>query len=653
MVEFVQLQQMIREQLEQDKTIRSVEAAGETVEAAVAEAAALLDVPVRRLEYEIVERGFAGFFGTGRKEWKINAYERFEVPDEEETVEAESDEPEGEELIVENRDGEVFVHFSSDGALLKVTPPQGKGKKVTEVQALKILSARNVKEFDRQQVNAVVKQADGIYIPVGQLEHNPGDDAFVSVVLSDQDMIASIRVSPPGPAGYDISFETYKSVLQTNRVVFGIDEAFLEQFADRPIYKELVQVAEGVRPADGRDAYLQYNFETDQNKVRIHEGVDGRVDFKELNIIQNVVEGQPLAVKMPPGKGSPGKNVTGKIIPAKSGKDMSLSLGNNVRISDDGSTVLAAMNGQVVFTGGKINVEPNYVVRGNVDIKSGNIIFLGNVIINGNVEDGFSVKAAGNIEVNGTVERAELDAEGDIIVHQGITGKGTGTVKAGRSIWARFIENATIEAGNMVVVSDGIINSQVDANKRIICQGKRAHIVGGRLRATEEINAKIIGNPTSGTETICEVGFDPKSKEQIDKHIFRREALEKELEEVQLNLQTLITLKKQHLTLPPDKEAYLKELMDKRQDLTDELRHINEEVEKIEDFLNSLKNRGKISASSRVYPGVRIMIRDAKEDVRGEYKAVTFLLENGLVRVANYEEPDQSARRGPDGYTAN
>jgi uncharacterized protein (DUF342 family) len=32
------------------------------------------------------------------------------------------------------------------------------------------------------------------------------------------------------------------------------------------------------------------------------------------------------------------------------------------------------------------------------------------------VEDGFSVKAAGNNEVKGTVAKAELDAEGDIII---------------------------------------------------------------------------------------------------------------------------------------------------------------------------------------------------------------------------------------------
>jgi uncharacterized protein (DUF342 family) len=348
-----------------------------------------------------------------------------------------------------------------------------------------------------------------------------------------------------------------------------------------------------------------------------------------------------------------GRTVTNKVIPAKSGKDNPLPLGNNVHLGDDGVTVIADINGQVVLTGGKINVEPVYTVQGDVNLKTGNIIFLGTVIINGNVEDGFSVKAAGNIEVNGTVEKAELDAEGDIIVHQGITGKNAGLVRAGRSLWARFIENAVIEAGNMVVVSDGIINSQVDANKRIICQGKRAHIVGGRLRASEEINAKILGSPTSGTETVCEVGIDPKSKMQFEKLTAGKEEMEKQLEDIQRNLQTLINIKKQRKSLPEDKESYMRELMDKRQQLAADLQKANEDMTKLQEFLNTIKTRGKVSASSKVYPGVKILIKDAINDVRTEYRAVTFILEGGLVRVTKYEEPDEESKRVPDGYSAN
>jgi len=251
------------------------------------------------------------------------------------------------------------------------------------------------------------------------------------------------------------------------------------------------------------------------------------------------------------------------------------------------------------------------------------------------------------------VGKADLDAEGDIIVHQGITGKFTGTVKAGRSIWARFIENTIVEAGNMVVVSDGIINSQVDALKRIVCRGKRAHVVGGRLRASEEINAKILGSPTSGTETICETGIDPKSKMQLEILTEKKAEMEKQLDEIQLNLQTLINIKKQRKSLPEEKEASMRELMDKRQLLIADLQKNGEDIGKVQEYLNTIKTRGRVSASAKVYPGVKIIIRDAINDVHTEYKAVTFILENGLIRVTKYEEPDDDVNMAPDGYTTN
>jgi predicted RNA-binding protein Jag len=79
MIDFIQLQSIIKEQLENDRSIKYVDAAGPTLEAAVNEAAALLDTNIRRLEYEIIERGFPGFLGTGKKDWVIRAYERARV----------------------------------------------------------------------------------------------------------------------------------------------------------------------------------------------------------------------------------------------------------------------------------------------------------------------------------------------------------------------------------------------------------------------------------------------------------------------------------------------------------------------------------------------------------------------------------------------
>ncbi len=652
MVDFVRLQAVMKERLEADRTIHSVEATGATLEEAVSAAAALLSVSVRRVEYEIVERGSAGFLGTGRKDWLIRAYEHVELKAEEAAPALADEGFFASAPVIEDRDGAAFVFLSQEDAYLKVVPPVGRGRRATERQAMDALTARSVRDLNASLVAQVVKDAGSEYIKVGTFIANPANDAVMTVDIADQEMKAYLYVSPPGPGGSDLSAETILSFLRNNRVVFGVDEEFVRDFADKPEYKVMVQVAEGIQPVNGRDAYIQYNFETDQSQVRLKESSNGRVDFKELNIIQNVVEGQPLARKVPAERGNPGKTVTGKVLPAKNGRDIPIPLGKNVHVLDDQLTVIADMNGQVVIVGGKVNVEPVYTVQGDVSLRTGNIIFLGTVIITGNVEDGFSVKAAGNIEVHGTVGKAELDAEGDIIVHQGVAGKNAGFIRAGRSIWARFIENAKVEAGSLVVVSDGIINSTVDANKRILCQGKRAHIVGGRLRASEEINAKILGSPVSGTETVCEVGFDPKSKEKLELLEGRRSQGEKQLEEVELNLQTLINIKKQRKSLPEDKEAYLRELAERRQQALGELTQLGEEIVEIQNYLNTLKTRGRVSASAKVYPGVKVIIRDVKEDVKSEYRAVTFVLENNLIRVTKYEETDEDMKKAPDGYSA-
>jgi uncharacterized protein (DUF342 family) len=652
MIDFVQLQEIVKEHLEQDRAIRSVDASGPTLEAAVKEAAALLDTSIRRLEYEILERGSSGFMGAGKKDWLIRAYERTQVKKTKHTQEDLVDEDAEKVQVIHDKDGDAFVQRWPNGIYLKVTAPVGNGKKVFLAYAIQALHNRNIVEFDNDMIEKLVDEAAGMYVKVAEFEHHPPNDSMASIEVDDTEMKVFVTVIPPGEGGADINLDAYKSLCVQHRVYHGVKEEFLAEFVDRPSYREKVEIAEGLKPVNGKDAYIHYYFETDQTQIRLKEGTNGRVNFKELNIIQNVVQNQVLAKKIPPEDGVDGKTVTGKILPARSGNDIPLPIGTNVHVNDDGDTIYSDINGQVIVANGKINVEPVLTVEGDVNLKTGNIIFLGTVIISGNVEDGFSVKAAGNIEVKGTVSKAELDAEGDIIIYQGINGKSGGKIRAGRSIWSRFIENANVEAGNMVVVTDGIINSNVDAIKSIVCMGKRANIMGGRLRAGEEINAKVLGNSTSGTETICEVGFDPHSKLELERLLAIKSSSEEELEAMRLDLQTLINTKKQRKTLPEDKEAYLQELMERRQVLTDELNEALDGIQKVQEFMNQMQVRGKVSASTKVWPGVKILIRDVKEDVRTDYRAVTFILENGLIRATKYEEPDELAKRGLDGYSS-
>ncbi|MGA2762825.1 MAG: FapA family protein [Spirochaetia bacterium] len=642
-----QLQEYMRRQSEEDRKNRTITLEAENIPDALKRASIELAVPLRNLEYEVLQKGTPGTFGVGRKPWKLHVYEKSRqaktsaeaAEEERRRAEEAAREPERPADVP----GEVFVRIGSDGVFLKVTRPQGRGPRASDVMAFEKLSLRGVSNYDTALVSRVVKHADAEYIRVADIRYDPSHDATVTVDITDGEMKAIIIVTEPGPGGADVSADFLASFLASNGVVFGVREDVLREFEASPRYGRPVLAAEGTKAHDGADAHVVYNFKGQREAVTLKER-DGRVDFKDISRVENVVAGQLLARKVPAEPGQPGQTVTGKLIPAEKGKDCELSVGKNVKVSEDGLSALAEINGQVLLLGGKINVEPIYTISGDVDLRTGNVLFLGTVVVRGNVEDGFSVKAAGNIEVFGSVGKCGLDAEGDIVVHQGIAAKTEGKVRCGKSLYSKFIEHAHVDAGENVIVTDGIVHSYVDANKMILCQGKRAQIVGGRLRASEEINSKILGS-VAGTETLLEVGYDPRSKERLVQLEAARRGVEKSMEEVELNIKTLETLQRAQKTLPPEKAQYLTEQSEKRAQLLGQLDETNKEIATINSYLSSLNTIGKISASERVFPGVKLAIKSGALAVRTEFKHVTFFLQGGEVKVTKYETFDEELMR--------
>ncbi|MCX7038860.1 MAG: FapA family protein [Spirochaetes bacterium] len=639
-----QIQEYMRSQSEQDKSNRTIGVEAPSVPEALKKASIELGVPVRSLEYEVVQKGSTGLLGLGSKPWKLSVYEKSrEVKA---AVEAEETAAAGLAAAPPrpvDAPGEVFVRISANGGFLKATRPRGRAPRATEIMALEKLSLRGVSNFDQSLVARVVKHADGEYIRVADVRYSPANDAAVTLDITDGEMKALVMVSEPGPGGADLSADALRAFLQANGIVHEILEEALADFEDSPRYGKPVLVAEGTRARDGADARIEYSFSGEREAPVLREK-DGRVDFKDISRIENVVAGQMLARKILAEPGTPGQTVGGTVIPATKGRDCELSIGKNVKLSEDGSCALAEINGQVLLLGGKINVEPVYLINGDVNLHTGNVLFLGTVIVKGSVEDGFSVKAAGNIEVYGSVGKCLLDAEGDIVVHQGIAAKIEGKIRAGRSLFAKFIEHARVEAGEYVVVTDGIIHSFVDSNRMILCQGKRAQIVGGRLRASEAINSKILGS-VAGTETVLEVGYDPRSRERLAELEGAKSEIENSLEEVELNIKTLENLLRVQKKLPPEKAQFFTEQNEARSELLGRLEEITREMGTINAYIASLTNIGKISASERVYPGVRVSIKSATLAVRTEFKYVTFYLQGGDVKVTKYEAFDEELMR--------
>ena len=640
--------------LEKDKDIKFVEVRADTLDEALADAAVQFDTRVVNLEYEVVERGFTGVMGIGKKPWYLKIYQN---PDTiKKTVvgkNGEIIEDEGEEDVAKivSKNGEYFIHHFGNDIVLKVTMPVGEGSPVNADVVLEDLNRPDTKNFDAELVKSLVeKGTNDEYEVVGEYTHEPAADAIFVVDISSDELKATATINPPSLGGADVTPEQIKKALTQQGVVAGVSDEKIQALVDRPTYNEPVVVAEAVLPIDGKDAYITYNFETDRSKLRAKQAANGQVDFKELNLIQNVVAGQPLAQKMLAEQGKAGKTLYGRYLEAKNGKDIQLPLGKNVKVDTDGRTILADANGQVLLINDKICVEPIMEVDG-VNIKTGNITFLGTVIVKGAVEDGFNVKASGNIEVSGTVGKCTLESDGDIIVSSGVIGRDEGKIVCGGSLWAKFIQNTTVQVEENVIVTDSIMNSEVSAQKKIILNGKRAQITGGNVFATEAVIAKNIGSEGGGTETVISVGFDPRAKKRLEELLEMQNSNIKTLDDLELNISTLENMKKVRKSLPKEKEESLFSLNEQKNEIIEENIKYNEEIEQIQARLRELKNIGKVYASGTVYSGVKIFVRDEKDEVRADTKSVTFFYENGFVRRGKYEQPNMDDIKGPEGYS--
>jgi uncharacterized protein (DUF342 family) len=644
----------MKTEIEKTKQMKSVQVTGKNLDDALKQASLELGLPLRVLEYEILDRGKTGFLGVKGIPCRIIAYESVKGPSgaDEKSLEEELDLKSYEQEDVPmttDANGRFTVRLGSDGAWAKVYPPVGEGIPIVLEDVLGKLQDRGIMEPDLEILETLVRRADMMWVKVGDFVYNRANDALSSLEVTEEGMKAYLKVLEPGPGGGDLSVDDIRGFLANNTVIYGILDEALQDFEDFPIFETPVLVAEGIAPFHGADAKVIYNFETEPDKIHIHEREDGSVDFKELNKYQNVVKGQPLARKVSPEPGKDGRTVYGRYIPARDGNDLEIGLGKNVSIADNGATVIATASGHVMLKGGKITVETVLVIPGNVDARTGNVNALGSVVIKGNVEDGFAVTAQGKIEVSGYVGKANLNAGGDIIVSRGINGgegKEFGHIVAGKSIWSSFIQNAQADAGEFVIVSAGIVNSDVVSQKKVLCKGKRAKIVGGHVRASEEVNAVILGS-AGGSETLIEVGFDPKAKEEIEQLEEQKQAVEAERDTVDLNLQGLKRqVRMQRRRLSNEKELLFDELRIQHNELHKKLQNIEEEIRKKQEYLDSLLMHGKVSAAQKVLAGVILRIRDVEYVVKDPYESpVTFILEDDYIRTVKFQDIEEDLTR--------
>jgi uncharacterized protein len=538
--------------------------------------------------------------------------------------------------IVESKDVDGFrlLEYKEDGVYLIIYAPHGNGKPIEFEKVIKEISERRIQGHNVATVMQAVREMSGKPVKIAGTQAEIREDGHVAISMSKDRMEAYITVYPP-KGGAPVKFDKVLELLQAEGIVYGIDHDKVKEAIELQQVSETITIAKGIPAINGQDAIIGFEFEPAGIKIHPKELANGKTDFYNLNLVQNVNVGTILATKKPATSGEVGKTITGQDLLPKQGKDLRIQPGKNVELLEDGLTLVAGAEGHVVYQAGKISVSTVYEVKGDVDFSTGNIDFIGSVVIRGSIRPGFIVKATGDIEIGESISGGSVVSGGHVKVKSGIQGNQKGHVYASGNIFAKFVENANLYSGESIMIGEAIMHSHVEAQRMVVVGGKKGLIVGGIVRAGEEIEAKIIGSSLA-TGTEVEAGVNPEKKKQ---YIELCEALndnEQSLDKATKALKMLKQLEAQLGDLDPDKKAMLIKLTRTQFQLMNENQELKEKKEIIEDELEQLQH-GKIKVSGLIHPGVKVTVGNASTIIRDDLKFACLVKDQGQIRIDSYK----------------
>jgi uncharacterized protein (DUF342 family) len=293
--------------------------------------------------------------------------------------------------------------------------------------------------------------------------------------------------------GMALTREDVAKKLQALKVVKGVDWPAVDRMIQGKQYDRGQIIAQGQLAKAGRDAVIRELIKVDSDLSPLVKK-DGKADYKNVDNIHQVKQGDVLAVKEPMVAGEPGEDILGKVLPAAAVKDAQFKLGANTAVSPDGLNLVATVGGFVYHNAGALSVGVTYTLKGDVDFHTGNLHYHGDIQVLGNVTEGFTVEADGNITVEGTVEGAEVVSHGGAVEIKGcVFGHGKGRVAAKTGIRLLAAQDVRIECPEgPVEVAKSMRSCQVTAMH--VRAGKAGcSVMGGEIRAYGEVEIADLG----------------------------------------------------------------------------------------------------------------------------------------------------------------
>ncbi|WP_071547042.1 DUF342 domain-containing protein [Pseudodesulfovibrio hydrargyri] len=320
--------------------------------------------------------------------------------------------------------------------------------------------------------------------------------------------------------GKPITPERIEKELRDMGVLIPVDlqglAAKLRQAADMNMSLPNQVLVKGTHPVPGRDGWLESLVATREETGT--EDAAGRLDFRDRGVYPMVNTGQIIGRLHPPTPGEGGIDIHGKTIPPHAGRELKITLGENVLLQTDGVTYSSKAQGVAVMERNTLSVTQCLVIQGNVDLNSGNVkVEHGSVKVLGSIQAGFSVSAPTHILVEGSIESAAVYAGGLVEVKGGILMPDGGEILSDGRVIANYAVGARIRAKHDVVIANEIQNSVIRTGGRLIALSGKGTVQGGVILARRGIEVNELGSELGVATTvgiIVEEAEDEKLREE-------------------------------------------------------------------------------------------------------------------------------------------
>ena len=447
------------------------------------------------------------------------------------------------------------------------------------------------------------------------------------VKISKDSMVAWLYLAVPGEERGNYTMDELMGFLKKNGVVTGYHRSNLAAMIKKHVYEREIVAAQGQPAIEGNNGFYEYMFDMNPHKAP-KVLANGRVDYTNMSSLQNVYEGDVVAVYHHAKDGQDGYDVRGKTMLTKTVKEIEPLSGQVYCEEDNPDVYLAEQDGKIEFKNGKVDIRALHEINGDVTLITGKIEFYGDVVITGSVEAGVVIRAGRNIEIRGNVEAVNLFAGGDIILARGIQGAQRAKLSARGDIYADFIEHTVAMAGGNVQANT-ILNSRISADGQIILTGKKGAVIGGYTHAMRGVTATEIGN-VAETRTVVHVGCEKETYQKIQNARTLEATQVEEMSEVSDKINSIRQRTKKMEKVPDGLELTLKTLEAKAVTLKKELEQNRKEIKKMNDLLEAGRN-SEIVVNGNIYRGTVVCLAQAQMPIERDTCFMKYYQQNGVI----------------------